>query len=260
MTEEFSRAFLINKDTGETPLEAIERFRLVQSEGILDSQTKMRWLKTPITYAGRLDPLAKGKMFVLIGDECKNKNQYLNLDKEYEVEILFGISTDTYDALGLIDKVVVSDLEIKLHEINLSKYIGKFTQPYPPYSSKTVGGKYLHALARSGELPDVMPAKKVEIYSIDILDSRNIHGNTIMQESIENIRKVKGNFRQDEIINNWMNFGDKYKDLVFSTLFVRVNCSSGTYMRSLAHKMGNDIKIGAIAWSINRTKILPYNL
>ena len=57
---------------------------------------------------GRLDPLAEGVLLILIGDECKNKEKYLGLDKEYEVAIIFGISTDTGDALGLATKEVPS--------------------------------------------------------------------------------------------------------------------------------------------------------
>jgi len=55
-----------------------------------------------MTYAGRLDPLAEGLLLVLTGEECKNKEKYLGLDKEYEVDVLFGFATDTYDILGKV--------------------------------------------------------------------------------------------------------------------------------------------------------------
>lgn len=73
---------LIYKHIGETPLEALERFR--REQGIAAD--------VPMTYAGRLDPMAEGLLLILLGEECKNKEKYLGLDKEYEVEVLFGIT------------------------------------------------------------------------------------------------------------------------------------------------------------------------
>ena len=49
--------------------------------------------------------MARGKMIVLKDDECKNQDYYCNLDKEYEFEILFNFKTDTYDILGLLEKI-----------------------------------------------------------------------------------------------------------------------------------------------------------
>ena len=98
-----------NKELGETPLECIERARI---ELGLDANM-------PMTYAGRLDPLASGKLLILMGEECKEKEKYLGYDKEYEIEVLFGIKTDTGDALGQITEVrpcvdTMSDLVAKV--------------------------------------------------------------------------------------------------------------------------------------------------
>ena len=129
MASKQEKVVSIYKKIGETPLEALERFRATRSD-----------LKdVPMTYAGRLDPLAEGELLILIGDECKKKQDYLGLDKEYEVEIIFGISTDTHDALGLVTEVNVNSRGLT-STIDLSKYVGKFSQEYPAYSSKT--GKF----------------------------------------------------------------------------------------------------------------------
>jgi tRNA U55 pseudouridine synthase TruB len=82
----------IYKKLGETPLEALERTRTEHSIAA----------DVPMTYAGRLDPLVEGQMIILIGEECKNKDAYTKLGKTYEFEILSGVSTDTYDLLGLV--------------------------------------------------------------------------------------------------------------------------------------------------------------
>ena len=92
MVRKQEKAVFVNKQPGETPLEALARYRATRPDLVAT---------TPMTYAGRLDPMASGTLLVLVGDECKNKDAYLGLDKEYEIEVLFGISTDTQDALGI---------------------------------------------------------------------------------------------------------------------------------------------------------------
>ncbi len=245
---------ILNKEIGKTPLECLERARL--ENGIAAD--------VPMTYAGRLDPLACGKLLALVGDECKEKEKYLGLDKEYEVEVLFGIETDTGDALGLITKVVCT----RCHLVQ-TKFCGKFMQAYPAYSSKTVDGRQLHSLARTGELPDEMPTKEVEIYSIEEIgkglagrsheksskQADLLSGSDIAAQAIGNITKVNGDFRQEEIITGWKKFGREYGAVDFPLIKLRVACTSGTYMRSLAERIGRGAGTVAFAFSIKRTKI-----
>ncbi|MEI6397104.1 MAG: hypothetical protein WCO48_03500 [Candidatus Taylorbacteria bacterium] len=250
---------IVNKRLGETPLQALERFR---AEMIEKEPAKATfWRATPMTYAGRLDPMAEGALLILIGEECKNKEKYLGLDKEYEVEIVFGISTDTYDALGLVTK---TGDEKKLARLDISKYIGKFSQEYPPYSSKTVGGKQLHTLARAGELPEEMPTKEVEIYSIEKISDdptsgsiKKISAQDLSSRITSTIDLVQGNFRQDEIKKRWQELlaTPEAKNQLFYCLRLLVKCSSGTYMRSLANRIGADAGTGAFALSIKRTQL-----
>ncbi len=250
---------LIYKKLGETPLEALERFR---AEKIAEAYPTQDWKTIPMTYAGRLDPMAEGLLLILIGDECKNKEEYLGLDKEYEVEILFGVSTDTHDVLGLVDFPKGRPSEVNIPKVYpsgyFSKYIGKFSQPYPSYSSKTVNGKQLHQLARSDELPDEMPEKEVEIYSIaEVYPPTIITAVELKVRILSSIDLVKGDFRQSEVKSSWkqtLNGSTK----IFSIITIRVKCSSGTYMRSLAHKIGKDMGTCALALSIKRTKIGDY--
>ncbi len=235
---------LIYKQPGETPLEALERYRAEKdiSENI------------PMTYAGRLDPMAEGLLLILIGDECKNKEAYLGLDKEYEVEIAFGIETDTHDALGLASAEVTPMTEVS--PLQLQKYAGKFSQPYPAYSSKTVNGKHLHELSRSNELPDEMPVKEVEIYSIEEIGRNEILAQDLLKRILSAIEKVKGDFRQEDIQKRWVEvLSDSKASKSYMIRTIRVHCSSGTYMRSLADKIGKDAGTGAFALTIKRTKI-----
>ena len=234
----------IYKNLGETPLEALERFRVTRPE-----------LKDiPMTYAGRLDPLAEGDLIILIGDECKNKDAYLGLDKEYEVEVVLGISTDTHDALGLAE--ISRGLPSRVG-LDVQKYVGKFSQPYPAYSSKTVNGVQLHELSRRNELPDVMPKKNVEVYKVELLSRNEISATELKSRILHNIDLVKGDFRQEEIKKRWEEvFRGLPSRVGLDAIRFRVKCSSGTYMRSLADRIGKDLGCGAFCLSIKRTKIL----
>ena len=237
------------KEEGETPLETIERFRRENPD----------YKKEKMTYAGRLDPMAEGILLVLVGEECKNKEKYLGLDKEYEFEILWGFKTDTYDILGLSKKgekkLSVEEKKKKILK-NFSFLEGKFKQKYPPYSSMTVKGKQLHQWAREGKLDEIkIPEKKVEIYEMNFLGNREISGNKLFAEIKKRISKVQGNFRQKEILEKWKkNFENNLKDSFLVSKF-RVKCSSGTYVRGIVNELGNKIGEGALAFNIKRTKL-----
>jgi tRNA pseudouridine(55) synthase len=234
---------LIWKEEGDTPLQAISKLKT--------SRPDLAHL--PMTYAGRLDPMASGELLILVGQECMNKEHYLNKDKEYEVDILFGFKTDTYDALGMAEKCrILKNIDLLCSDV--SKYVGKFMQPYPPYSSKTHNGVQLHNLARINNLPEMLPQRQVEIYSISVLGKKIVRSEDLLTDIKSSISKVRGDFRQEEIVKRW--------DELFSTgneshvvMKIRVKCSAGTYMRSLASRIGEDENIGAIALHIKRTKI-----
>ena len=118
----------MEKSLGETPLDAVEKWRRSQ-----DMPAHI-----PLAYAGRLDPMATGKLLVLIGDECKRQEQYHHFDKEYEFEILFGFSSDTQDVLGIATKAehvsLPTESEMK-HSIEDLRRTHTF--PYPLFSAKT---------------------------------------------------------------------------------------------------------------------------
>jgi len=265
--------FMIYKKRGETPLQALEHFRerLIQEKSLGDGGGGNYIKDAPMTYAGRLDPLAQGKLLILVGEECKNKEHYLGLDKEYEVEMVFGIETDTYDALGIAQKKVVGMRQDSVNEnktIDVKRTLSKlivhntpkghtFMQTYPAYSSRTVGGTQLHELARADTLPHAtdMPQKEVTIYSLEIIGERKISAQNLKQIIIHDVSNVHGDFRQKEITDRWNEFLLSSLETSFLALTVRVRCSSGTYMRSLAHEAGKRAGTGAFALSIIRTQI-----
>ena len=242
------------KKMGETPLECIERFRGENNKDYTDIK---------MSYVGRLDPMAEGELLVLVGEECKNREKYLGLDKEYEVDILFGFETDTYDVLGLLNKNLVvgllSDYDVAGHGDRVREFLegimGRQIQKYPPFSSKTIGGKALFELSREGKLnaeSENIPEKEIVIYEAELLKNYWIKGRDLKDDIFKRILLVRGDFRQEEILEKWNGFFEGRLDEQFLVSKIRVRCSSGTYMRSIAHNMGKKFDIGAIALRIKR--------
>lgn len=229
--------YLTYKNVGETPLECLERIRLEYGKAP----------EISMTYAGRLDPMAEGLLIILVGEDCKDKERYLKMDKEYELEVLFGVSTDSYDTLGLITEINKKSFD----PIDTEKYVEKFTQEYPKYSSKILALK---------EIPEEMPTKEVEIFALEQIGSKALSGQKIADIVLENIAKVTGEFRQKETIEKWKEFSEKHAVERFIILKFKVSCSSGTYMRSLADRMGRDLGLPALAFSIKRTRINGYKI
>jgi tRNA pseudouridine55 synthase len=238
-----SSSAFIYKDAGLTPLQAIEKYRIVKNLG-----------NVPMTYAGRLDPMAEGVLLVLWGAACKEKDTYLGKGKEYRFEVLFGVSTDTYDALGLV-KNVSATVEISAEELKKEYTCNDpqtFSQSYPMYSSKPVDGKPLFVHAREGGEVDI-PAKDVTIYSLQYVSSKNISGKDVLRDVTDRVSQVDGDFRQNEILQTWKEKISPKDVFVLATFTARV--SSGTYIRSLAEQMGERFGTGAIAYRIIRPKI-----
>jgi tRNA pseudouridine55 synthase len=212
------------KNLGETPLECLERFKA----------SNLEYAKEKMTYAGRLDPMAEGLLVVLVGEECKKKDEYLGLDKEYVFEVLLGIETDSYDVLGVPKFSEKKDFK-------LENFVGKKVQEYPPYSSRTF------QMAREG-IDFEPPTKEIEIYGLEELGKGEISAKDLFVEISRRIDLVTGDFRQEEILNVWKNLLKNY-ERDFKILKMKITCSSGTYVRSLCQEMGG------IAYSIRRTKV-----
>jgi tRNA pseudouridine(55) synthase len=192
--------------------------------------------KERMAYAGRLDPMAEGVVLLVVGDELKNFDSYLNLDKEYEGKILFGFNSDTYDILGLAEKR--EKVEEEIAEEILKNFVGKFSFKFPLFSSYKIKGKPLFWWTRQERLSEIeIPKKEVEIYSLDVLKKEWIKEGDLREIIISKIEKVKGDFRQDEIIKKWKDIlRDNEEDYLL--VDIRISCSSGCYVRSIAKEAG----------------------
>lgn len=238
------------KPVGFTPFEVIGKFKEKYPE----------YKNETISYAGRLDPMAEGILILIIGDENKKRKKYLELKKEYESEIILGISTDTFDSLGLITNFNYKEISKKEIKKALKTFLGKQKQIYPAYSSKTVKGKPLYWWARRERLAEIkVPEKEIEIYSIVLLDFEKITVYDLAKKILKQIKNVKGDFRQDEIIKSWEEFEKDYNKENILKIKIKVSCSTGTYIRRIADDLGKKLEVGAFAYSIKRTAIGDIN-
>ena len=240
------------KKLGETPYERVARFRAKNPS----------YKDLSLTYAGRLDPMAEGVLLVVVGDEIKNKEKYIVMDKEYSFEILWGFETDTYDILGKVVNSRRPTIDITQNLENfLSKYVGKIKQPYPPYSSKPVQGRPLLMWAREGKLSQItIPVADVEVYSLKVLGHRKISSIDLESFITGRIALTHGDFRQKQITEKWQEEFIKYPLDNFLITSVHIQCSSGTYVRGVAHTLGQDLGCGAIALTIVREKVGEFEI
>ncbi len=254
------RYIVIHKKIGETPLGALTAWR----------KEHPHYAQVSASYAGRLDPMAEGKLLILLGEECKRQSAYTNLDKEYEIEVLLDYSSDTGDVLGLPE---YSGKETRVNPQVLSEVLrkekGAHTRRYPAFSSKTVAGKPLFLYMLEGKMAEIeIPEHEERIYSIQVLKVSTL-SSTVLHERIQKLlslaprsdepsKELGADFRQDEIRKQWEMLFKDMPERSFAVLKLRVACASGTYMRSLAGRIGEALGTKGLALSIRRTRIGKY--
>ena len=129
----------------------------------------------PCGHMGTLDPMATGVLPVAIGNAARLFDYFLDKRKTYIATFRFGIDTDTLDTTGNIIKEggrVPSAEEISAI---IPEFIGEIDQIPPKYSAKSVNGRRGYSLARAG-VEFELPAKKVKIYSINLIGANGNDG------------------------------------------------------------------------------------
>jgi tRNA pseudouridine55 synthase len=124
---------------------------------------------TPCGHMGTLDPMASGVLPVAIGNAARLFDYFLDKRKVYEATFDFGIDSDTLDTTG---NVISSGGYIPSEEQIIKAIplqVGEISQIPPNYSAKNINGKRGYELARAG-VEFTLPPKKVNIYSIELLD------------------------------------------------------------------------------------------
>lgn len=264
------------KERGETPLERIQRFVAENPEFDKDPSTGQ---KVKMTYLGRLDPMAEGVLLVASGDDIKRKEEFLELDKDYEFTAVFGFATDTYDILGKVLRVskIKNFFESDVRKA-ASVYIGEREQKYPLYSSKVISKGLKKGLvlwqeksSRSessrvapASLPgisdDEIPTKKINIYDMKFKGLVELKPKEFFGRLLMDISKVRGDFRQNSTLVLWQKILQGYRDGKVYIGQFSASVSSGTYIRGIVNDLGNTLGVGACALSIKRTRVGEYSV
>jgi tRNA pseudouridine(55) synthase len=246
---------LLNKPIGVTSNEFIHNLK---EKGILNKKS---------CYCGRLDPMARGKMLILEGDECKKMPDYLGKDKVYEFELVFGFSTDTDDYLGLINKINLDNNTIdniiknKLQN-KINFLIKSNTQKFHSYSSyvlrKNGVRRPLWEWKKMGLLEENdIPIKNIKIYNLDIIDRKYYSKKYFLSILTNNIAKInkRHKFRQKIIKDQWNSIYNDSNNFIIESLKIKMHVTSGFYIRQFVNDLKNLIDFPIMVYDINRIDI-----
>jgi tRNA pseudouridine55 synthase len=213
---------IIDKPSGITSHDVVARVRRILSE-------------RRVGHTGTLDPFATGVLILLVGRATRLAQFLSGADKEYLGVVRLGYATDTGDLTGqpisrdrdqLRQKpsLTWSDLEIQRA---IQEFRGDIDQIPPMYSAKKRDGRKLYELARRGETVE-RKSVRVKISEFEAL-------------------RCSGALLKDN--------QDGTVDLA-----VRVVCSAGTYVRTLAEGLGQQLGVGAHLAELRRTRAGQFSI
>lgn len=201
---------------------------------------KQLFSASKVGHTGSLDPLATGLLPLCFGEATKFSQFLLNADKTYIVSACLGIKTNTGDAEGeVIESRPVSNYSVDQLETVLSAFRGTISQIPPMFSALKHKGRPLYKLARQGIVVERSP-RTVTIHSLRLLD-RNKHAD------ISNLHK-DCDPRDTQTMSN-----------AKSILNLEINCSKGTYIRTLIEDIGEALRCGAYVSDLRRLRVADYH-
>ena len=175
-----------------------------------------------VGHAGTLDPMATGVLVLGVERATKLLGHLTLTDKAYDATIRLGQATVTDDAEGEpTGGAPATGIEPAAVERGLAALTGEIDQVPAAVSAVKVGGRRAYARVRAGEEVE-LKARRVTVGTLELLAERRV--------------------------------GD------FLDLDVRVECSSGTYVRALARDLGTALGVGGHLTALRRTRVGPFTL
>jgi tRNA pseudouridine55 synthase len=179
-----------------------------------------------VGHAGTLDPDATGVLLVGLGRATRLLQWLTGLPKRYTGEVVLGVATTTLDAGGEVtgtwDMSAVTLEEARLAAARLT---GEITQVPPMVSALKVGGRRLHELAREGvEVERAARPVTVRRFDVEWAEPAGPAGPA------------------------------------GPVLAIDVECSSGTYVRTLAADLGTLLGGGAHLRNLRRTEVGDFSV
>ncbi len=184
-------------------------------------QAKGLYFAAKAGHTGSLDPLATGVLPLCFGEATKFSQYLLDADKGYDSTFVLGQATTTGDAEGEVTaEADASALDEAALQGALADFRGEIEQVPSMYSAIKQDGQPLYKLARAGQ---EVPRKsrRVTVHSLDLLAFRP---------------------------------GSR------AEVDVRLSCTKGTYVRSIAEDLGKALGCGAHVSALRRTSAGPFGL
>lgn len=205
-----------------------------------------------IGHTGTLDPAAEGVLPVCLGSATRLCDLLTDKRKTYRAVMLLGRVTDTQDTTGTTLREARPEELRRLTDAQIreaaSHFIGAYDQIPPMYSALKVNGQKLCDLARQGKEVE-RKARPVTIYRLDV-ESVMLPGETW---------KTAGSGMPDAM--------SEAEDPVtedaaaaFPRITMTVECSKGTYIRTLCHDIGARLGCGGCMEKLIRTQVERFSI
>jgi tRNA pseudouridine55 synthase len=228
---------VIDKPAGPTSHDVVARVRRALGE-------------PRIGHTGTLDPAATGVLALVLGRATRLAQFFKDSDKSYEAVVRFGFATDTADAQGRAIGAVSSGPLPSPHEIGvaLEAFRGTFLQQPPAFSAKKIGGKRSHKLARARARDAAADAPLTPSSGAEQPDSPDPAPPSV---SVASILPAPASVTAHAIA---------VVGTDGETVTLRIDCSAGFYVRSLAHDLGERLGVGAHLVALRRTRVGDFTL
>ncbi|MCL2371494.1 tRNA pseudouridine(55) synthase TruB [Candidatus Saccharibacteria bacterium] len=214
---------LIDKPAGITSFGVVARVRRVLSEQLFTKTGEKR--KVKVGHTGTLDPFATGLLILLTGKATKRSNEFLKMDKVYLAELHLGATSTTGDPEGEIATTALdAEPEASTEE--------------PTHKAAS---EVLHSFI--GQVKQIPP-----IYSAIKINGRRAYDLARKGEEPDMPERTVSICSIDLV------------EYSYPKLIIRVHCSSGTYIRTLAEDIGKQLGCGAYLTALRREKIGDYQL
>lgn len=175
-----------------------------------------------VGHGGTLDPFANGVLPVFLGKATRLVEYHLGDRKRYRATVCFGASSTTDDLEGALTPDPGATPTRDTVAAALPGFLGEIEQRPPAYSAIKVAGRRAYARARAGETVE-LPPRRVTIHSLELVS----WDDTTPGEPIA---------------------------------IIDVECSAGTYVRSLARDLGAAAGSAAYLGALTRTASGPFTL
>ena len=173
-----------------------------------------------VGHTGTLDPGVAGVLPICVGKGTRLAEYITEQGKAYIAEVTFGVSTDTQDSYGKIIQETSPQLKRSDLEQILPNFMGKVFQVPPMYSAVRKEGKHLYEYARKG-ISIERPPREVSIYRLNL---------------------------------------EEWYAGEFPKAILDIECSKGTYIRTISHDLGQALGCGAHMSYLVRVRSGPFNI